>query len=525
MRKVITLIVILIALLSVKAQDSEIIWKDWDFEYSDAWEALKQEPIPEWMLDAKLGIYTHWGIYSVSAHGGPDYVKGLYYADESKDGKGVKKYHIEKYGPIAEFGYVDFLPMFTTPRFDAAEWVKLMKEGGVKFGGICLSHHDGFALWDSEYTEWDVMDKGPKRDIYGELAVEMRKADLKLAATFHMARAYGYMFDGDNYTDEQRKTWDIFDPKYAGFYRNPEVMPVEDFTFEWAGKVREVIHKYSPDVIWFDGLAGAIKNNIVPEDSLTSIFHDYYEKGKTTGNPVVICNKLPSGKRWNFPLGFGLRCYENCRDMEPDPEGYWLADRAIGYPWSWVNNKSYSPSKQEDYHTRSLVDIVSRGGILFLSLTPKGDGSIPEQEVKILKGMGDWLKVNGEAIYNTRRYKVSGEGPAELIEWNERRQGYKWDWSDLSARDVRFTMSKDRKILYATVLGWPEDGKYTIKTLSGDQVISSGGGIQMVEMLGSSDTIRWEQTPGGLTLYFPEEKPCDIAYSFRITVKGDLILQ
>lgn len=510
--------------LGINAQFEEIIWTDWEGEYSEAWEDLKQEPIPEWMKDAKLGVYTHWGIYSVAAYGGPDYVKNLYYADERKDKKGVKQHHIEKYGSIEDFGYVDFVPMFKVPEYDPAQWVKVIRDGGVRFAGMCLSHHDGYAMWDSKYTKWDVADTGPHRDLYGELAEELSKTDIKLAATFHMARSYGYVFDGDNYTEKQKAEWDIFDPEYYNFYRNPDIMPKEDFTSEWTGKVREVINKYEPDVIWFDGLAGAIKNDVVPEDTITDILMDYYNKGKKKGEPVVVCNKLPAGKMWNFPLGVGLRCYENCRDMEPNPEGYWLADRAIGYPWSWVENKTYSQSKQEDYHTKSLVDIVSRGGILFLSFTPKGDGSLPEQEVKIITGMGDWLKVNGEAIYNTRRYKVFGEGPAELMQFVERRQGYKWDWSDLSSKDVRFTRSKDKKYLYAIVLGWPEDGKYEIKTLAKGNPISTGGGIDKIEMLGSEEQIKWERTDDGLTLYFPREKPCDIAYSFRISVDGKLLL-
>jgi alpha-L-fucosidase len=210
--------------------------------------------------------------------------------------------------------------------------------------------------------------------------------------------------------------------------------------------------------------------------------------------------------------------------MEPNPEGYWLADRAIGYPWSWVENKTYGKGKQEDYHTKSLIDIVSRGGILFLSLTPKGDGSIPDEEVKILTGIGDWLKVNGEAIYETRKYKIFGEGTAELIEWVERREGYKWDWSDLSSEDVRYTMTKDQKTLYATVLGWPDNGKYTMKSLASKKNISTEGGIHSIEMLGSDEKIKWEQSEKGLTVWFPEDKPCDIAYSFKIRVKGELVL-
>ena len=87
----------------------------------------------------------------------------------NEDRKGVKKYHEKKYGPIEDFGYKDFIPIFNAPKFNAQEWVSIMNNGGAKFGGICLAHHDGFCLWDSKYTKWDSMDMGPKRDIYGEI--------------------------------------------------------------------------------------------------------------------------------------------------------------------------------------------------------------------------------------------------------------------------------------------------------------------------------------------------------------------
>ena len=130
--------------------------------------------MPEWIKDAKFGVYTHWGVYSVPAHETNIYGQEMYVpkgADRlPRRGRAVRDHHEKTYGSIFEFGYKDFVPMFTAPRFDPAEWAEVMAAGGAKFGGICLVHHDGYCLWDSEFTRWNSMDTGPKRDIYGELA-------------------------------------------------------------------------------------------------------------------------------------------------------------------------------------------------------------------------------------------------------------------------------------------------------------------------------------------------------------------
>ena len=126
--------------------------KDWEIDYSKNWNSLQEREIPEWMIDAKFGVYTHWGVYSVPAKGGPDYVNEMYMVHDKDDKKGVKKYHREKYGTEAEFGYKDFIPMFTADKFNADEWAGIMKGAGAKFGGICVVHHDGFCFWDSPAT-------------------------------------------------------------------------------------------------------------------------------------------------------------------------------------------------------------------------------------------------------------------------------------------------------------------------------------------------------------------------------------
>jgi alpha-L-fucosidase len=229
-------------------------------------------------------------------------------------------------------------------------------------------------------------------------------------------------------------------------------------------------------------------------------------------------------------MGFGLRCYENGRDMEPDVRGDWLIDRAIGYPWTWVKNKRYK--QDAAYHIVSLCDLVSRGGILLLSLTPKGDGSIPAEEIRIMREIGDWLRVVGEGIYSTRPWKTVGEGidvdQIRTVIADPKRQGQQkasWQFQKLEAslgQAVRFTRSKDYSSLYAFVIGKPGNGRVTIKTLRRGNVEKNGRGIRSVSLLGSNARIDWEQTTQGLTITFPSQLPCKVAYGFRIKVNGQL---
>ncbi|KPK42536.1 MAG: hypothetical protein AMJ65_07485 [Phycisphaerae bacterium SG8_4] len=523
--------VVTICLLNVLALRSGLLARD----YEPTWESLKCARVPEWIIDAKFGVYTHWGVYSVAAYMTNVYGQEMYIPEGSRKqprrGMAVRRYHEENYGSIFEFGYKDFVPMFTAPKFDAAEWAQVMKDGGVGFAGICLVHHDGFCLWDSEFTRWDSMDMGPRRDIYGELAKEIRKRDMKLLATFHHARTYGHHTAyADGFSEAQKARLDIFDPGYNDLYRNPDTVTKQQFGTEWQNKISEVIRKYRPDAIWFDGLANQLANGTINESRLLRCIADYYNAGTPYVDHPIIMNKLPSGRTWNFPIGFGLRCYENGRDMEADVRGDWLIDRAIGYPWTWVKNKKYK--QDSSYHIVSLCDLVSRGGVLLLSLTPKGDGSIPAEEVRIMREIGDWLKVVGEGIYGTRPWKTSAEGidvdQLRTAAEDPKRPGQlkaSWKFQALESsrgQAIRFTRSKDFSSLYAFVIGVPKNGQVTIRTLRRGNVAKKGRGISAVSMLGSAETIDWKQTAEGLTITFPESLACKIAYGFKIKVNGQL---
>ena len=162
-----------------------------------------------------------------------------------------------------------------------------------------------------------------------------------------------------------------------------------------------------------------------------------------------------------------------------------------------------------------------------MSLTPRGDGSIDPQSVEIMKGMGEWLDANGEAIYATRRWKISAEGPTNMLRLKKggNKKGekvYRWDFRKIGAKDVRFTRSKDNTKLYATVLGNPESGSYKVKCLAKGEKIATKG-ISKITHIASNTEVQWERTEEGLTIQFPKEGVSDIANAFRIEVGGKLI--
>jgi len=478
--------------------------------YEANWQSLSMHRTPDWLLDAKFGIYAHWGLYAVPEYRGPRYGKEMY-----EKGSDVHEYHKKRYGDPADFGYSDFIPLFTADEFDAAEWAKMIKESGARFAGICVIHHDGFGLWDSDVYKWNVGKVGPKRDLYGELAEEIRKNDMKLAATFHHARTFNWRLP-KNITEQEKKNWDLFDPQFAELFWNEVTGKKEDFARQWQTKVLEVIDKYKPDFLWFDGMASAMKKGALPEKIVTSVFAHYFNSAQQWDAEVDIANKLPASKRYNFPEEFGFLCYENSRNRPDFPPREWLTDRAMGYPWGYVKNKKYIAV---DNHINSLVDIVSRNGVFMLSLTPKANGEIPKEEKHIMAEMGKWLSINGEAIYSTKPWRIFGEGPSPVKKYNKKKGRYDWLSANFTAQDVRFTTKG--KAIYAIALDWPENGELTIKSMNSNEQLSSGG-INSIEMLGLKNNLQWSRNGSGLKIDVPKEKPCDYAFAFKITLKGEL---
>jgi len=479
--------------------------------YEATWESLNQHETPPWLIDAKLGLYAHWGVYSVPAYRTEWYGRLMYDTQTRSDD--VFKHHIATYGGQAKVGYKDFVPQFKAEKFDAAEWARIFRSSGAKYIGITVVHHDGFCLWDTKFNRWNSAQMGPKRDIYGELTAALRKQDkdLKILTCFHHFRSYGWFFPRSKELQERgrKEGWDIFDPKYADLYRNPETEPHEKFFTEWRNKVKEVIDHYRPDVIWFDG--GKFSGGKNEPFTLDVLAHFYNTQSKK-GAPVEVINK-----KTNFPREFGLRNFEKGGNRPPHVPFPWVDDLNIAHRgWCYTHDIDYRSANEI---VDGFIDRVSRGGGLMLSVSPKADGTIPVEQQKLLAELGNWLKINGEGIYGARRWKIETEGPdKKLIVDNGKKT--LWNFEDnCDAGDIRFT--RKGNTLYAFLLGWPENDTALIKSLGTTTPVASGK-ITRITMLGHEGELEWERTDSGLAVTLPTTAPCKHAHGLKIEVDGEL---
>jgi alpha-L-fucosidase len=463
--------------------------------YEPNWNSLKKWQTPQWLRDAKFGIYTHWGIYSVPAQG----PNGTWYANQvyTKPDSPQRKYHEATYGPLEKFGYKEFIPMFTGEKFNADEWADLFEKSGARFAGPVAEHHDGFPMWDTRYSDWNAAKMGPKRDVVGELAVSIKKHGMKFVTAFHHAENWFYFPTWD-------KRYDCGDPRYSSLYgpiHEVGALPSKAFLDQWKGKIIEVIDKYAPDFVWFD-----FGFELVTDSYKQEMLAYYYNWAIKNGKEVVV-----SYKGHDLPPGAGLLDLELGQEAELTYYE-WITDTSIddGQGWGYVKGLGF---KTADNLIDNLIDRVSKNGYLLLNVGPKPDGSIPDQAKERLLAMGDWLRINGEAIYGTTSWVTPGEGPTKLQkggEFNEK--------NDMvyTGQDIRFTVKENN--LYAIALDWPGE-KLLVKSLASRGATWAGlypSEIASVTMLGDGRELKWEMTKEGLSIETPKTKPCDHAYAFKI---------
>jgi alpha-L-fucosidase len=460
-------------------------------EFQPAWESLaRHEAAPEWLQDAKLGIYFHWGAYAVPAYGSEWYPRNMFL-----QGHNVNKHHIKTYGDPGEYGYDRFIDQWKTPHFDAAAWAALFKKAGARFAGPVAEHHDGFALWDSAVTPWNAVDKGPQRDLVGELAKAIRAEGMRFIATFHHARNHYGHFDG-------------VEKNYPKAVKNAETailygqMPTAQFHDFWLTKLKEIVDQYEPDIIWFDSWLDRI-----PESYRQRFAAYYLNAAAKSGREVVIVRKQN-----DLPLSMSVLDHEKAREGKAS-ENVWMTDDTISTgSWCYTSALQIKPARKV---VHALVDTVAKNGVVLLNVSPLADGTIPDNQRQVLQTLGDWLRINGEAIYATRPWKAFGEGPT-VEPGGGFRDHQKFLRLEYSSQDIRYTQSKDGSAVYAVTLGWPEGPT----TLSRVKVLESGPGAK-VELLGTSAPVAYEvDDRDRLVLQVPQlatpQRPGQFAYSFKL---------
>lgn len=470
--------------------------------FKDTWESLSAFEVPKWYRRAKFGIFIHWGVYSVPAYDSEWYSRNMYI-----QGSKAYEHHVATYGKHTEFGYKDFIPMFKAEKFDAEKWAELFEKAGAKYVVPVAEHHDGFQMYKSDVSHWNAYEMGPKRDVLGELSEAFQKKGMELGASTHRVEHWFFMSHGKEFDS------DIKDPMQRGDFYWPampeadhhniysEPTPTDEYLQDWMIRTCEIIDNYRPRILYFDWW---IQHTAV-KPYLKKIAAYYYNRAAEWGIEVAINYKHDA-----FQFGCAVPDVERGQFADVKPY-FWQTDTAIALnSWCYTENNDFRPYEEL---VCDLVDIVSKNGCLLLNVGPKADGTISDEDTAVLTGIGEWLKINGEAIYDTKVWRKYGEGPTQIVE-GQFSDGIK---KNFTSEDFRFT-TKDG-YLYATALKCSEDGTYCIKSLGiqdASKQANFHGVVKSVQVLGSTDEAQWSRDADGLKIKTTYQSKAPIVFKLSI---------
>lgn len=434
------------------------------------WDAYIRD-VPEWYQDAKYGVYAHWGPYNQGMEGaGFTGMNNSWFAKYLHvKGHPYNEYHKKTFGPLSEKGYSHYFKTFTVPEFDPVEWADLIAGSGAKFAGPVAMHHEGFAMWDSQVVPWNSMTSGAKRDIAGELITEYRKRGMKIVSSFHHAfNVAGNYYGGrEGRVDDLPLEFDseLSDPAFAKLYgKFATQAEAEQY---WFDILEEYITKYKPEQLWFDGGLGRLSDESLLK--LTKFYYDFCDRNGIEG--------IISQKKDQIPRRVSLFDYERGGAPAILPRT-WQTDDSPG-PWMYIAAGEF---KGADWVAPLLVDIISKNGVLLLNIAPMADGSIHPDQKQMLQELGDWLRVNGEAVYASRPWTVHYQG--DEPHFYAGGKAFSKSYAKYGPDDYRFTRSKDGHTLYAFAMGNAE-GTLTIESLKTDQL----GPESAATLLGSTKVL------------------------------------
>jgi len=504
---------------------------DYKGPFLPTWDSLSKYQVPDWFRDAKFGMWAHWGP-QCEPEAGDWYARSMYQEDSWQ-----YKFHVEKYGHPSKFGFKDVINVWKADNWNPEELVNLYKDAGAKYFMAMANHHDNLDLYNSKHQpNWNSTKVGPKKDIIAGWEKAARKAGLPFAVSVHAAHAWnwyetsqrsdkngplaGVPYDGKlTKADGKGKWWEGLDHQelyaqnhplsenssdnggihsqwnWGNGVAKPSVAYMENFH----DRTIDLIDKYNPDLIYFDDTALPLWP--ISDAGLRIAAHLYnksLEKNKTV--QAVITGKILDEQQrkaivWDIEKG-------QSNTIEPLP---WQTDTCIGnwhYDRGVYKDKRYKSAKTV-IHT--LIDVVSKNGNLMLNIPVRGDGSIDELERAIVAEIGVWMKLNSKSIYGTRPWKIFGEGPQQASAGALTAQGFnEGKGKPYTSEDIRF-VQKD-KILYATVMAWPEKGTAIIKSLGKGSTYHPEK-IKQIKLVSTGEKLNFKQNEQALEVYFPGNQP------------------
>ena len=417
-----------------------------------------------WWRDAGFGLFIHWGPYAIPA--------GVYQGDTIP---GIGEWIMQR-APIPVAEYEKFSAQFNPTQYDAEEWVQIAKDAGMKYIVITSKHHDGFCLWDSEVTEYDVIDYAPiKRDLLAELKAACDKYDVTLGfyhsiMDWHHPDAQAPHYPDYNSKDKKNPNFE----QYLENYLKPQV--------------KELVEKYDPAILWFDG-------EWIPEYTHEQGL-EMYNFVRSLKPDIIINNRVDKGRRGmmgmneedkNYAGDFGTPEQEI---LEGTSTFDWEACMTMNDTWGY---KSYDNNwKSASVLIYNLVDIAAKGGNYLLNVGPTAEGLIPEPSVERLREMGDWMDVNADVIYNSGSLEDYKEGD-----------------------HLYYVTNNDGTVVYAVATAWPGE------TLTFSKVTPADG--SEIRLLGHDEPLEWVLDEDGKTvvqipaaLQDPANRPCKYAWTFRV---------
>ncbi len=451
--------------------------------YTDTWESLSSYTVPKWYYKLRFGIFIHYGVFAVPSYANEWYSRNMYEKDSDE-----YKHHIETYGKHTEFGYKDFIPLFKAENFDPDRWADVFKMAGAQYVIPVGEHHDGFQMYGSELSSYNAVDMGPCRNILSELKDSLEKRDIIFGTSSHRIEHYFFQGDGRDFDSDIKGEFhrgDLYWPSVKGpsdlEAADGECVPTEEFMQDWLVRSCELVEKYQPNILYFDWWIQRVEL----KPYLRKFLAYFYNRASALGKEVVVNYKHDA-----IPFGIAVPDIERGQLAAQKPFR-WQSDTAMCFnSWCYTGQNKYKEAKDI---LCDLIDIISKNGTLLLNIGPKPDGTFSDEETEILKKIGDWLKVNHEAVFETEPYRVFGEGPTAIVEGAFQDGKVK----EFSSLDFRFLAGKGH--IYIIALRPDSEGKYVVRSFAKKQG-SYNSCIYGVTTPGIDEPVNFEQKEDGLHL-------------------------